>query len=80
MRAEQKRRVDVLAAMAKLAATEVLKDLESCCPRLVGPDALIVGDPLEHWFRHVQIGTIYGGSNEIQRNIIVSRGFGLPRG
>jgi alkylation response protein AidB-like acyl-CoA dehydrogenase len=65
--------------MAKLAATEVLKDLAYAAVDLAGPDGLICGEPVEHWFRHAQIATIYGGSNEIQRNIVAVRGLRLPR-
>ena len=78
-RATAARPVDVAAAMAKLAATEMLKDLAYAALDLAGPDGLICGEPLEHWFRHAQIATIYGGSNEIQRNIVAVRGLRLPR-
>lgn len=77
----------VEAAMTKLAVTDTFKDLSHEALDLVGPAALVShGDPaalaggrLEHAFRHSQVSTIYGGSNEIQRNIIAYRGLGLPR-
>jgi alkylation response protein AidB-like acyl-CoA dehydrogenase len=76
--------IDVAAAMAKLAVTETLKDLSHLALDLVGPASLLSashdGDPgagrLEHWFRHAQVTTIYGGSNEIQRTIIAGGGGG----
>lgn len=78
---------DVEAAMAKLFVTETLKDLTYEALDLAGAGALVErGHPaalaagrLEHMFRHAQITTIYGGSNEIQRNIIAGLGLCLPR-
>jgi alkylation response protein AidB-like acyl-CoA dehydrogenase len=78
----------VEAAMTKLTVTEAFKDLAYLALDVIGPPALVSGHDtgapvrgrLEHWFRHSQIATIYGGSNEIQRNIIAGRGLGLPRG
>jgi alkylation response protein AidB-like acyl-CoA dehydrogenase len=77
--------VDVAAAMAKLAVTETLKDLSHLALDVVGPASLLsaagrgdaAGGRLEHWFRHAQVTTIYGGSSEIQRTIIAARGLGL---
>jgi alkylation response protein AidB-like acyl-CoA dehydrogenase len=76
----------VAAAMTKLVATEVFKDLSYAALDVVGPAALVAApDPgapvdgrLEHWFRHSQIATIYGGSNEIQRSIVAKFGLSLP--
>ena len=73
--------------MAKLFVTETLKDLTYEALDLAGPAALVErGHPtavaagrLEHMFRHAQITTIYGGSSEMQRNIIAGLGLGLPR-
>jgi alkylation response protein AidB-like acyl-CoA dehydrogenase len=78
-RAELGLEIDVCAAMAKLAATEVFKDLSYAALDLAGPPGLLRPGRLEHWFRHAQIATIYGGSNEIQRNIIARRRLDLPR-
>lgn len=78
-RADQGLEIDVGAAMAKLAVTEVFKDLAYAALDLVGTESLARGR-LEHWFRHSQIATIYGGSNEIQRDIIARRRLELPRG
>lgn len=76
----------VEAAMTKLLVTDVLKGLSHVALDILGPVALLssesfaapVGGRLEHAFRHAQISTIYGGSNEIQRNIIALRALGLP--
>jgi alkylation response protein AidB-like acyl-CoA dehydrogenase len=78
---------DVEAAMAKLFVTEALKDLTYEALDLAGPGALVerghaaalAGGRLEHMFRHAQITTIYGGSNEMQRNIIAGLGLRLPK-
>jgi alkylation response protein AidB-like acyl-CoA dehydrogenase len=36
-------------------------------------------DPLRSLFLYSRADTIYGGSNEIQRNIIAERALGLPK-
>ena len=38
------------------------------------------GGLVEHAFRHAVVTTIYGGSSEVQREIIAGRALGLPRG
>ena len=43
-----------------------------------GPHAPVNGE-LAHFFLAVARRTVTGGANEIQRNIIANRGFGLPR-
>jgi alkylation response protein AidB-like acyl-CoA dehydrogenase len=47
-----------------------------------GPASLVVDgelDPLQSLFLFTRSDTIYGGSNEVQRNIIAERHWGLPR-
>jgi len=75
------------------AEASVLKVLWSRWPRDLGelamdvlgaPAALLRGEPydLDEWqrlFLFSRADTIYGGSDEIQRNIIASRALGLPR-
>jgi alkylation response protein AidB-like acyl-CoA dehydrogenase len=78
----------VEGSMAKLWLTEVFVGASSDLLDLFGPEALIRSSPgsrvlggvVEHAFRHAMVTTIYGGSSEVQREIIAQRGLGLPRG
>ena len=45
---------------------------------VLGPAALI-DDEAQRLFLFTRADTIYGGSNEIQRNVIGERVLGLPR-
>jgi alkylation response protein AidB-like acyl-CoA dehydrogenase len=51
---------------------------------LMGPDAMVLGagyrpDPMQHSFLNSRAETIYGGANEIQRNIVGERVLGLAK-
>jgi alkylation response protein AidB-like acyl-CoA dehydrogenase len=52
---------------------------------LLGPDSLVIAGPpyeltaVQKLFLFSRADTIYGGSNEIQRNVIAERVLGLPR-
>jgi alkylation response protein AidB-like acyl-CoA dehydrogenase len=77
----------VEAAMTKLVVTELFKDLTYRALDLVGVESLVAGGDsrlstggrLEEWFRGAQVTTIYGGSNEIQREIVSRQHLALPR-
>ena len=52
---------------------------------VTGPDATLAGPDYaltdtQRLFLFARAETIFGGSNEIQRNIVAERGLGLPRG
>jgi alkylation response protein AidB-like acyl-CoA dehydrogenase len=52
---------------------------------VAGPDATLAGPDYgltdtQRLFLFARAETIFGGSNEIQRNIVAERGLGLPRG
>jgi len=73
--------------MSKLFSTEAIVEHAEHLTALVGPDALRSRlDPsarrdgrIEHALRFSLGTTIYGGTSEIQRNIIAQRRCGLPR-
>jgi alkylation response protein AidB-like acyl-CoA dehydrogenase len=77
----------VEGSMAKLLLTEAFVGASSDLLDLLGPEALAPHGPrsrvldgvVEHAFRHAMVTTIYGGSSEVQREIIAQRGLGLPR-
>lgn len=61
------------------------RELGKLAVDVLGPEAEILeGEPyrlsrLQRLFLFARADTIYGGTNEIQRNIIAERGLGLPR-
>lgn len=73
--------------MAKLFSSEAFERAAQDLCELVGPDALRSyfdptapqGGRIEHALRFSLGTTIYAGTSEIQRNIIATRGLGLPR-
>jgi alkylation response protein AidB-like acyl-CoA dehydrogenase len=77
----------VEGSMAKLLITEAFVRASSELLEALGSDgALAPGEPgapidglVEHAFRHSVVTTIYGGSSEVQREIIAGRGLALPR-
>ncbi|HEY8545667.1 MAG TPA: acyl-CoA dehydrogenase family protein [Acidimicrobiales bacterium] len=77
----------VEGSMAKLALTEAFVRASSDILDMIGPHALLPrgeattvrGGHFEHAYRHAMVTTIYGGSSEVQREIIAQRGLGLPR-
>jgi alkylation response protein AidB-like acyl-CoA dehydrogenase len=77
----------VEGSMSKLQITEAFVRASHASVDLLGASGLVprtepgaVLDGLvEHAFRHSVVTTIYGGSSEVQREIIAGRGLGLPR-
>jgi alkylation response protein AidB-like acyl-CoA dehydrogenase len=61
------------------------RDLGKLAMDVLGPEAeVIAGAPyeltsLQSLFLFVRSDTIYGGTNQIQRNIISERGLGMPK-
>ncbi len=76
------------ASIAKLFTSEIAQDVAQTGTRLFGLHANLWDSnderaPLQATFTHDYVrrvaGTIYSGTSEIQRNIIATRGLGLPR-
>jgi alkylation response protein AidB-like acyl-CoA dehydrogenase len=73
------------ANIAKLLWAPWHQRLGELAVDVAGPGATSAGpgydlSAAQRLFLHTRADTIYGGSNEIQRNIIAERGLGLPRG
>src|SRR5207248_1310582 len=76
------------ASMLKMYGTEAQQRMSHVATQIFGlygqlrgdaPDAIIDGE-FEHEYRSMVMPTFGGGANELQRNIIATRGMGLPRG
>jgi alkylation response protein AidB-like acyl-CoA dehydrogenase len=83
-RLQKGHRVGAEASANKIFWSELDLQMHETAMRILGPRAELVDDPEVHeWlegFLFAQAGTIYAGSNEIQRNIIAERVLGLPKG
>ncbi len=77
----------VEGSMAKLFASEALTRQSADFVDMLGPGGLrsdgdptaVAGGIAEYYYRFAMGTTIYGGTSEVQRNIIAQRGLGLPR-
>jgi alkylation response protein AidB-like acyl-CoA dehydrogenase len=72
------------ASLSKLFWSHWHRDLGALMMDLRGADATVVGDgwsldPFQTVFLNSRAETIYGGANEIQRNIVAERLLGLPK-
>jgi 3-oxocholest-4-en-26-oyl-CoA dehydrogenase alpha subunit len=76
------------SSVAKLYSTELAQRVANSCMDACGPHGQLTpedrdppaGGIAEQVHRSAVVLTIAGGSSEIQRNIIATRGLGLPRG
>ena len=84
---DQERMPVTEGSMAKLFASELLREIARAAVELVGPESLASiddRDPVsdgafEHAYRHSPVEAIYGGTSEIQRTILATQHLGLPR-
>ena len=84
---ESGKTVNVEASVIKIFATEMGQKIANAGMGILGPYGALVGKQRQAKLQgelavdHMEAvsPTIYSGSNEIQRNIIATRGLGLPR-
>ena len=72
----------VEASVNKLLWATWHRRLGEVAMHVAGPEALLVDgelSPLQNLFLFTRSDTIYGGSNEVQRNVIAERHWKLPR-
>jgi alkylation response protein AidB-like acyl-CoA dehydrogenase len=75
------------ASMEKLFVSELTQRITKTAMEVLGPFGQLkvgakwapLGGKLGFFYRQSILETIYGGTSEIQRNIIAMRGLGLPR-
>jgi alkylation response protein AidB-like acyl-CoA dehydrogenase len=72
------------ASLSKLFWSQWHRSLGSLMMDVLGAEATVVGDaysldPFQTVFLNSRAETIYGGANEIQRNIVAERVLGLPK-
>jgi alkylation response protein AidB-like acyl-CoA dehydrogenase len=74
------------ALISKLYWAQWHRDLGDLALDILGPEGVVIEDApyklstVQRMALFSRAGTIYAGTNEIQRNIIAQRGLGLPRG
>ncbi len=82
-RVQRGARIGAEASTNKIFWSELDLDMHETAMRILGPRAELCDDPeSSEWlegFLFAQAGSIYAGSNEIQRNIIAERMLGLPK-
>ena len=82
-RVQRGARIGAEASTNKIFWSELDLEMHETAMRILGPRAELCDDPEVHeWlegFLFAQAGSIYAGSNEIQRNIIAERLLGLPK-
>ena len=83
---DQRNMPNYQSSMQKLFSTEAVHRLSDAATQIVGPRgelqegskwAPLMGR-IDYFYRNSFIETVYGGTSEIQRNIIALRGLGLP--
>ncbi len=75
------------ASIVKIFSTEMMQRLENAGTKLLGLGGQLtpaeprapLGGRIEQGYRSAVMPTFGAGSNEVMRNIIATRGFGLPR-
>lgn len=71
------------ASMSKLFASELSQRISSTAMRALGTSGMLMGDAPTATIPRHYLGTvpatIRGGTSEVQRNVIATRGLGLPR-
>ena len=67
------------ASIAKYWLTELQGEVVDKCLQFHGGWGYINEYPIAKMFRDSRITRIFGGSNEIMRNLIAERGLGMPR-
>ena len=78
-------RTGVEGPLAKIAMTDAVRRGRELGGRILGPDAQLWGrDAVTGgWFQELTLfspaPSIYGGTDEVQRNIVGERGLGLPK-
>jgi alkylation response protein AidB-like acyl-CoA dehydrogenase len=74
-----------IAQLGKISQTRIVKLAARLGMHILGPDGMLAGPEAPHGgrFPHAQVfstaSSIYGGTDEIQRNIVAERVLGLPR-
>jgi len=75
------------ASIVKIFSTEMMQRLENAGIRMLGMAGQLsvieprapIGGQIEQGYRSAVMPTFGAGSNEVMRNIIATRGFGVPR-